>query len=205
MVAHLVVSRPQGPEFIPLSAEPVSLGRAAANDLQIEDPAVSRVHAMVEPRAGGWSVRDLGSRNGTFVNGERIHSERVLRDRDEIRIGGSRLAFRPDPALTDYSDTIAAEPPPELTRRERDVLMALFQTAATSGMFLEPASTRQVAGMLFVTEAAVKQHLLKLYEKFEIAAGGDRRRVQLANEALRRGAVSFSDVRELSSRTTGQA
>lgn len=197
MVAHLVVSRPEGPEFIPLPGLPVSLGRAVANDLQIEDASVSRVHAVVEPRSGGWSIRDLGSRNGTFINGERIHTERVLRDRDEIRIGGNRLAFRPDPAFADYSDTIAAEPAPELTRRERDVLMALFQTSGTSGMFLEPASTRQVAAMLFVTEAAVKQHLLKLYEKFNIAAGGDRRRVQLANEALRRGAVSFSDVRDL--------
>lgn len=197
MVAHLVVSRPQGPEFIPLPGTPVSLGRSLANEVHLDDESVSRVHAMVEPRCGGWSVRDLGSRNGTFVNGERIHTERVLRDRDEIRIGGARLAFRPDPAEADYSDTIAAEPPPELTRRERDVLMALFQTAGTSGMFLEPASTRQVAATLFVTEAAVKQHLLKLYEKFDIAAGGDRRRVQLANEALRRGAVSFSDVRGL--------
>jgi len=50
---------------------------------------------------------------------------------------------------------------------------------------------------LFVSEAAIKQHLLKLYEKFGIRAGGDRRRVQLANEALRRGAVSFSEVRDI--------
>jgi DNA-binding CsgD family transcriptional regulator len=52
-----------------------------------------------------------------------------------------------------------------------------------------------VAARLAVSEAAVKQHLLHLYDKFGIYGSGDRRRVRLANEALRRGAVSLADVR----------
>ncbi|WP_344605720.1 FHA domain-containing protein [Sporichthya brevicatena] len=180
-----------------LSASGMSMGRAPDNDVIIADESVSRLHAILEARSGGWSIRDLGSRNGTFVNGERILGERALRDRDEIRVGGARLAFRPDPEAERYAETLAADPPPELTRRERDVLLALFQPAGTADVFMEPASTRRIAEVLFVSEAAVKQHLLKLYEKFGIRAGGDRRRVQLANEALRRGAVSFSEVRDI--------
>lgn len=197
MVAHLVVTRPGGPEFVALSEPGLSMGRAAHNDVTLEDESVSRLHAVLEARAGGWSIRDLGSRNGTFVNGERIVGERALRDRDEIRVGSARLAFRPDPETDVYSETLSADPAPELTRRERDVLLALFQTQGGADVFMEPASTRRIAEVLFVSEAAVKQHLLKLYEKFGIRAGGDRRRVQLANEALRRGAVSFSEVREI--------
>lgn len=194
MVAHLVVSRPGGPEFVVLSEPAMSLGRGRANDVVIAEDSVSRLHAALEARSGGWAVRDLGSRNGTFVNGERVLGDRALRDGDEIRIGITRLTFRPDSELEQYSQTLTADPPPSLTRRERDVLLALFRTGETANVFVEPASTRQIAEALFVTEAAVKQHLINLYEKFEIRTGGERR-IQLANEALRRGSISFSEIR----------
>ena len=62
-------------------------------------------------------------------------------------------------------------------------------------VFSEPASTRDIAKALSVSEPAVKQHLLRLYDKFGIYEGGERRRVRLANEALRRGAVNLAEVR----------
>ena len=62
-------------------------------------------------------------------------------------------------------------------------------------LFTEPASTREVAAALFVSEAAVKQHLLRLYDKFGLVNDGERRRARLANEAVRRGAVSIADLR----------
>lgn len=67
--------------------------------------------------------------------------------------------------------------------------------ARVVGPFSEPASTRDIAAALVVSEAAVKQHLSNLYDKFGIFTGTDRRRVRLANEALRRGAVSLAEVR----------
>jgi hypothetical protein len=88
---------------------------------------------------------------------------------------------------------------PELTRRERDVLTALCRPALEAQVFTEPASVRQIAGELVVTEAAVKQHLMHLYDKFEIGDKGERRRVRLAREAIRLGLVpargSSADVR----------
>jgi tetratricopeptide (TPR) repeat protein len=83
---------------------------------------------------------------------------------------------------------------PELTRRERDVLAALCRPLAGADVFAEPASVRQMAETLVVTEAAVKQHLLHLYDKFGIAESGERRRVRLAKEAIRRGAVDLGQV-----------
>jgi class 3 adenylate cyclase len=83
--------------------------------------------------------------------------------------------------------------PPDLTRRERDVLVALCRPALYGNVFEEPASVREIAKTLVVTEAAVKQHLMHLYDKFEIADTGERRRVRLAREAVRRGAVVLSD------------
>ena len=81
---------------------------------------------------------------------------------------------------------------PELTRRERDVLAALCRPVLSDDVFAEPASVREIARVLVVTDAAVKQHLLHLYDKFEIDASGQRRRVSLAKEAIRRGAVDLA-------------
>ena len=93
---------------------------------------------------------------------------------------------------------------PVLTRRERDVLAALCRPIADRDVFAEPASVRHIAQTLVVTEAAVKQHLLHLYDKFGLADRGERRRVQLAREAIRLGAVDLGEL-GVPERSTGGA
>jgi pSer/pThr/pTyr-binding forkhead associated (FHA) protein len=199
--AHLEVSKPSGRELIPLSGLRLTLGKASTNDVSLEhDPTVSRLHAVLENHGSAWSIRDLGSRNGTYLNGEKIDAERVLRSGDELRVGKSRLVYlearqsdEPLEEATIVPD--AAQLPPRLTRREVDVLMVLCRPLVSDDPFPEPASVRRMAGDLYVTEAAVKQHLQNLYDKFSIPTEGDRR-VRLANEALRRGAVTIAQLRD---------
>lgn len=162
--------------LVELVGQSMTLGRLGTNDLPLADDSVSRLHAVLESRNGTWCLRDMSSRNGTWVNGERLSAERALRDGDEIRVGAVRLVFRAELAG------------PELTRHERDVLVALVRNGADDP-FAEPASTREIAMALVVTEAAVKQHLLNLYRKFGIPPSAPDRRVLLANEAVRRGAL----------------
>src|SRR6266568_3280157 len=83
---------------------------------------------------------------------------------------------------------------PELTRRERDVVVALCRPALSGGVFTEPATVREIAAELVVTDAAVKQHLLHLYDKFEIPADGSPRRAALAREAIRRNVIGLADL-----------
>jgi DNA-binding CsgD family transcriptional regulator len=195
MGGYLEVWRPAGRELVPLEAGRLTLGADAANDLALaDDPTLSRLHAVLERYDAGWCVRDLGSRNGTFVNGQRIWGERPLRPGDELRVGATRLVYRGDEPTG--GGTQASEPPPELTRREREVLLVLCRTVLAGEAFTEPASIREIAEALVVTEAAVKQHLAHLYDKFGISGGGERRRVRLANEALRRGAVTMAGLRQ---------
>jgi FHA domain-containing protein len=180
-------------ERIPLHGGRLTIGQASTNDVPLAfDRTVSRVHAVLERIASRWCVRDLSSRNGTFVNGERILGDRPLRAGDEIRIGTVRLIARVDQTPRDEA-TIGAETGPELTRRERQVLVALCRPMFSGEVFREPASIRQVASELVVTDAAVKQHLSRLYDKFEIFER-EGRRVRLANEAIRRGAVSTAEI-----------
>jgi predicted transcriptional regulator len=77
---------------------------------------------------------------------------------------------------------------PELTRREVDVLTSLCRPALSDEAFVAPATAREIADDLVVTEAAVKQHLLRLYQKFRIPEGTNRR-TRLANEVVALGLV----------------
>jgi hypothetical protein len=76
-----------------LGEHPVRIGRMADCGVQVNDPNVSRHHAEVRPSGEGFTIVDLGSTNGTKVNGARV-SERVLRDGDEIVVGATALRFQ---------------------------------------------------------------------------------------------------------------
>jgi pSer/pThr/pTyr-binding forkhead associated (FHA) protein len=189
-----VISGTQSWRF-PLEAERSTVGKAAENDVALDrDPTASHLHAVLERFPAGWCVTDLGSSNGTWVNGDRIWSARRLRHGDEIRVGQTRLIFR-DPLAAGASVTEAEVAPPALTARERDVLVALCRPLLDRDMFTEPAATRAIAEELVITQPAVKQHLANLYDKFGVGGDQSNRRSRLANEALRRGAVSLTELR----------
>lgn len=69
------------------------LGRAPSNKIVVKDDLCSREHAEIYPEGEDWAIRDLGSLNGTLVNGELLRKERVLRPLDEIRVGRTSLVF----------------------------------------------------------------------------------------------------------------
>src|SRR6516162_10049872 len=94
MNSHLEIWKPSGRELITLSGQRVTVGKAPTNLVSLEhDSTVSRLHAVLENLGFAWSVRDVGSRNGTYLNGEKISAERILRSGDELRVGKSRLIF----------------------------------------------------------------------------------------------------------------
>lgn len=70
-----------------------SLGRHPNNTVQLLDKIVSKEHCVIEKRGDDFILRDLGSLNGTYVNGERIREERILAHGDEIALGGTRARF----------------------------------------------------------------------------------------------------------------
>lgn len=192
--SYLEVWRPGGMQVVLLTGQTVTIGRAEDNGVALgHDTQVSSLHAALQAYGQGWAIRDLGSTNGTVVAGERLLTERALRHGDTIQIGQTRITYRGANGAQ-LAPTTAPKRPPELTRRERDVLVALCRPLFSEDLFHEPATAREIAAALVVTEAAVKQHLLRLYDKFELDPASTRRRVELANDALRRGAVSPADL-----------
>jgi DNA-binding NarL/FixJ family response regulator len=191
------VEGPQGHRLVELTSDRSTLGRATTNDVVIlVDPSVSRLHAVIERYPTGFCLRDLGSANGTFLNGQRVMTEVRVHTGDEIRLGDSRLTFYAV-GDDDMENTAVTEGPPTLTRREHELLVALCRPVLAGGAFNQPAGIRQLAAELFVTEAAVKFHLANLYDKFGLVdrSDGAPRRIVLAREAVRRRAVTMADLR----------
>src|SRR6185503_13673506 len=125
MSSHLEIWKPAGRELFELTGQRVTVGNDSTNLISLShDATVSRLHAVLENLGSVWSIRDVGSRNGTYLNGEKISAERVLRSGDELRVGKSRLVFweiQEADETTAGEATISAAPtqlPPPLTRRE---------------------------------------------------------------------------------------
>lgn len=177
-----------------LTGDRVTVGRSATSDVVLDDGQTSRVHAVLEQFAGAWVVRDVGSRNGTFVNGRAVDGQAGLRDGDELRVGRTVFVMRaPEEPTSEPTERVTL--PPRITPRERDVLVELLRPNLAGGPFTDAATPRQIADQLSVTTGAVVYHLANLYEKFGIDVEPERRRGRLANEALRRGAVTLADLR----------
>ena len=176
-------------EVISLRGEVTTVGRGRGADIRLDDPSVSRLHAELVRRGPYVYVVDLGlSRNGTRVNGRPI-ARRVLDDGDVLSFGVARCRIGGLPQ-EDLAEEAGPRRPaaPELTRREFDVLTSLCRPALSDEAFALPATAHEIAADLVVTEAAVKQHLLRLYQKFRIPEGPNRR-TRLANEVVALGLV----------------
>ncbi|HTG18061.1 MAG TPA: DUF3616 domain-containing protein, partial [Blastocatellia bacterium] len=121
--ARLRVLLPTGDLFDrDLGHSDIQLGKGPRNDIVVADPAVSSAHAIIHYENGQYSIRDLGSRNGTFVGGERISEPHVLRHGDVVGLGLSKLTFRlssRDQTADFGQETVItgqpAPPPPPLT------------------------------------------------------------------------------------------
>jgi phosphoserine phosphatase RsbU/P len=92
---------------VPLSTAAVSLGRSASNDLCYpEDAGLSRQHLVFESAGDGWAVRDLGSKNGTLVNGNRINGAHPLTGGDRISAGHLNIEFCESGAVQVPANTV---------------------------------------------------------------------------------------------------
>jgi hypothetical protein len=121
---RLIVRRgPQPNQIYELSKGIVTLGRDITNDIVINDPEVSRHHCRLTKGGGGYTIEDLGSTNGTFVNGQRLSGAHQLSHGDMLGMGetvtlayeavGANAAGDPRQAATMVGGSAPGGPEPE--------------------------------------------------------------------------------------------
>jgi pSer/pThr/pTyr-binding forkhead associated (FHA) protein len=191
--AHLELAYDGTVVAVPLWAGRLTVGRADSNNLPIKDDAVSRVHASVERIAGQYLVRDLGSSNGTFVNGERIIADRTLHPDDEITVGHTRIVFRD--AADDLAETLRIPVATAVGPDERVTLIMLCRALATVGQPDEPINRQRLAESLSQSETQLEEQLEGLYSQLGLD-GSARSPEGLAAEAMRRRVVVVADLLE---------
>ncbi len=98
---------------IPVTSAGLELGRAAENDVVIDEDGVSRFHARLIFDNGSLWLRDAGSRNGVFVNDKRVGDHRALKVGDRVRIAGSSFEVR-WPGEVSKSKSSVKEAPPKV-------------------------------------------------------------------------------------------
>jgi hypothetical protein len=175
----------------------VTIGRRADNTVPLGwDAEVSRVHAQLEPVGREWVLVDDGlSRNGTFVNGERIAGRRRLRDGDRVCFGETIVRFRAP--LEEESRSTAAvasgSTPLSLTETQRKLLVALCRPLEDDA-YATPATNREIAAEIHLSVDAVKAHLRVLFERLGIdGLPQNQKRARLAAVALVDGLVRRHD------------
>ncbi len=94
-ISRLVLLSDGAERSYPLIRDTSTLGRHRNNDVVISDPKVSSFHARIDRTAEGFVLVDLGSRNGSFVNGKRV-TQGALQTGDEVRLGTARLLYKVD-------------------------------------------------------------------------------------------------------------
>lgn len=92
--AHMALYDASRRIIIPLEADEILVGRHGAADIRFADMSVSRYHAVLYVSNGIWSVMDLGSKSGTYVNGRKSRSQVNLKNNDEIRFGNKAVRIR---------------------------------------------------------------------------------------------------------------
>jgi serine phosphatase RsbU (regulator of sigma subunit)/pSer/pThr/pTyr-binding forkhead associated (FHA) protein len=124
-----------GDSVVELNRPRITIGRSARNDLCVEDPFASRLHAEVRKRGDTFWLSDLGSANGTMMNGARLTAPAQLRDRDLVRIGETEIEY------SERADTAPA-------RGRTSILFSDSSFAPVPEATISPGSRNSAANLL---------------------------------------------------------
>ncbi|MGI8801789.1 MAG: FHA domain-containing protein [Solirubrobacteraceae bacterium] len=178
--------------MLPADRARVTIGRREQSDVPLEwDLEVSRAHALLEPVGEAWTLVDDGlSRNGSSVNGSRVHGRQRLHNRDRMCFGNTHVIFH-EPVGPEGTDSTARAPGSpksvNLSEMQRKVLIALCRPVVDSKA-ATPATNPQIAEEVFLSVDAVKAHLRVLFERFGVGElAQNEKRAQLAAVVLGAG------------------
>jgi FHA domain/Bacterial regulatory proteins, luxR family len=175
------------------------VGRSESADVRLDwDEEVSTLHAQIEVVRDECTLLDDGlSRNGSYVNEERVHGRRHLRDGDTIRLGRTPIFYRRPGEGVPEATAVATEVPAAATisPAQRRVLIALCRPYKDGATFATPATNQEIGAELHLSVDAVKTHMRALFEKLAVGdLPQNQKRVALAERALQTGIVNSREL-----------
>ncbi|MGZ4508264.1 MAG: FHA domain-containing protein [Blastococcus sp.] len=186
--------------FFPLGGQAsLTIGRGSGCDVRLAwDEQVSRVHAALELVGSDWTLVDDGlSRNGTFLNGERLSGRRRLHDGDTFVLGSTSFRFRDTHRETTQLTKVGEQlvTASSLSPTQRQIVIALCRPYKHDDPYATPSSNQRIADELFLSVDAVKTHLRILFQKFQIEdLPQNQKRVKLVERVLGLGLISRKDL-----------
>lgn len=198
-----------GQRIVALSDEVdrLTLGRSSSADVSlIWDAETSRFHAELQRVGNEWTIVDDGlSRNGTFVNGQRISGRRRLREGDSLRLGQTVIVYRdlgPESRATAPSTDLPSRE--DLTDAQHRVLLALCRPFENFPGYAAPAANQQIAEELFLSIDAVKAHMRALFEKLAVGdLPQNQKRARVVERAFQLGLVSQRELSQAAEASFG--
>jgi hypothetical protein len=175
------------------------VGRAEQAGIDLSwDQEVSTLHAQIDVVGDVCTLVDDGlSRNGSFVNGERIRGRRRLRDGDMLRFGATVVLYRAPAEVGDDSTVVSSDAldAAGVSPAQRRVLVALCRPFKDSAAFATPATNQEIGAELHLSVDAVKTHLRALFQKFGVEdLPQQQKRVALVQRALQSGLITERDL-----------
>lgn len=153
---NLYVQTPGNKNFtFEVNKPEISIGRELKNDLILDDPRVSRMHAVIVKSDGGVTLRDLGSGNGTFVNGHRIQPnvDFRLKNEDQVKLGSCSITYQEaDPMRTQ----IPSESFREIVQKTPNDLLSVSALHSFS-------ESQEVPSLVYRQELEKKERILRLF------------------------------------------
>jgi pSer/pThr/pTyr-binding forkhead associated (FHA) protein len=162
----------------------ISIGRSRTNTISIASKAVSRNHVRIESSADGWTIADLGSLNGTYVNDIRINSA-FLSEGDRITVGAYAIIFSPEPSQAAGSgETHVAEvQPAEPESTDTDVRLENAVASDTSAATRDQTDVAE-AGVEASVPLPPQTTSIPIQQVVEDAADTGRRTDQVDTDGL---------------------
>ncbi len=158
---------PQEPIEFELTKSEVTIGRTRANMLALKDPVASSRHAVLRKTEGGWQIEDMGSRNGTFVNDEKITLQRVANG-DRIKVGDTEFLFEDDGA-----EMVIDEASEDAAGGAEDVVVSLDLSAVGQRRAGDGSDTKEIDVGASLLEQ--KLHLIELVSEKLVRIQDDKK------------------------------
>jgi predicted component of type VI protein secretion system len=178
---QLVMARgPRPGQIFELPRSTVSIGRDPGNRVVVDDPQISRQHARITPQGGLMILEDLGSTNGTTVNGLRISTAHTLAHGDEIGMGDNVTLVFYGWSVTDVSQTVASprkayttapshQAPPQEAPSYEGFPSQSYEEASSSGFAPSAPAYEQTVAPTYA--AAPEYTSPEYYDEYDEGAG----------------------------------